>query len=596
VLGAVLLLLGIVGGARGQAATEQSQAERQAVIRAAELRRGGHLDEARAVLEALLRRYPASARGLTTLLQLGTVQSGSSRKMLPFAERAVQATGGRNAVIRQAWVRTLLAADLGDSARAVSRRWVAEQPGQVMAYLSAAEAARRMGHPEEAVALLRSGRVALHDQSAFVQELASLFAEEGDYASAAGAWVRMLGWGEAGIAAVRRRLANAGTERGRALALLSERLREPTVPSQIARSGVELLLRLGRFDSARRLARELTERLPSEAGTAFLQEYVLSARNHTDLAGAIWAAHALARRAMDPAERLQWRGTAADMMWEAGDREAAAGVFEKLAREAEPASETRKLSLRRLFTLRASRDPKAAAEILREMVRSAPPPPHDQAEMALELSDGFLARGRLDAAAKSLAGIPDSISELPLIARVARARGQVALYRGRPAEARGFLETAAVLAGGDPAARTETLDLLRALADADSAEAVVLGSALFRLRAVKGSFSLDKVIGGWDRMAASPARPALLAVLARRLENAGRRDEAARVRARLIDRFPDAPEVATALLGLARSEVERDPDKARASLERLILGFPDSAVAPLARRLLAQLREAIPNS
>lgn len=81
-----------------------------------------------------------------------------------------------------------------------------------------------------------------------------------------------------------------------------------------------------------------------------------------------------------------------------------------------------------------------------------------------------------------------------------------------------------------------------------------------------------------------------MATAAAALERGGFGDEADRARRVLVDSWPDAPETPPALLELGRSAAMQGRiGEASLWLERLVVSFPDHALAPVARRELAGL-------
>jgi hypothetical protein len=80
------------------------------------------------------------------------------------------------------------------------------------------------------------------------------------------------------------------------------------------------------------------------------------------------------------------------------------------------------------------------------------------------------------------------------------------------------------------------------------------------------------------------------------LAHAGRDEQAGEVRRRLVAAFPASPEATGALLALARAELPERPEAARAWLQRLIIDHPDSALAPVARRMLSEIEGRVPSS
>ncbi len=87
--------------------------------------------------------------------------------------------------------------------------------------------------------------------------------------------------------------------------------------------------------------------------------------------------------------------------------------------------------------------------------------------------------------------------------------------------------------------------------------------------------------------------PPLLAYVALMADQADP-DEAERLRVRLIQGYPEALEWSDAVIEVAAHRLDRgrDTEEARAWLETLITNEPEGALAPSARRILAQLNEA----
>src|SRR5207249_4392237 len=107
--------------------------------------------------------------------------------LLPVAQRAV-ATSPHNAALRALLLRTYVALNEPDSARAVAQRWATEQPRDETPYREwaiALEDAHRFG---EARQVLLAGRRALGRPAAFGIELAELLERVGEWEGAAREW------------------------------------------------------------------------------------------------------------------------------------------------------------------------------------------------------------------------------------------------------------------------------------------------------------------------------------------------------------------------------------------------------------------------
>ena len=75
---------------------------------------------------------------------------------------------------------------------------------------------------------------------------------------------------------------------------------------------------------------------------------------------------------------------------------------------------------------------------------------------------------------------------------------------------------------------------------------------------------------------------------AQELQAAGQDREARSVRITIVEGWPRSPEAPRALMELARADRSDDPGQATLWLERLIVEYPESALAPIARRLLSE--------
>ena len=77
---------------------------------------------------------------------------------------------------------------------------------------------------------------------------------------------------------------------------------------------------------------------------------------------------------------------------------------------------------------------------------------------------------------------------------------------------------------------------------------------------------------------------------AQELQEAGKSVEARSVWITIVEGWSGSPEAPRALLELARADHPENPGQATVWLERLVVDYPESAMAPIARRLLAEWR------
>jgi hypothetical protein len=103
------------------------------------------------------------------------------------------------------------------------------------------------------------------------------------------------------------------------------------------------------------------------------------------------------------------------------------------------------------------------------------------------------------------------------------------------------------------------------------------------------SFQAEGLLEEWGSVPAGGVRAAMLAYVGAELAALGRQEEAAHLYAAVVESYPDQVEAASALLALARLALPADGAAAGVWLEQLITGHPESALAPVARRMLAEL-------
>ena len=598
-LAALVVVVGLPGGLGPTVLSGQtpvgSAGETRILNEATTLQQAGRTPEARRLLQELLDGAPGSTSALIMLNQIVSVL-GEPELVLPYAERAAAVARRGNYVAYQVWIRALLASDRPDEARTAARRWIESDPEAPAAYSELAEVARVEGRMEEAISVLVAGRDRIGRADLFAQELAVLYAARPDYATAADEWITILGWGDAGIDIVQRSIEGTGPDGDTAWGALDASLDARVVPFSTSRAAVYLANRLGRPEWARRRAEILITGLDPDSRVPFLRQYALDSRNRGYPQNAAWAATVLVGEADSRGERLQWRAMAAELARQAGNDVEARSAFEAIRSEAEPGTEAHRIALRRLFSMDVSRDLNAAESGIAEYAWRYPEETRDRTAMAIELSNGALSAGDLDRARRALDHAPASPADASTAAVLEGQRGLLVLMAGHPASALSHLEIAAFIPTGDPASRTDAIALVDALSRADSAESAALGRLVLAVRTGRADGATEALRAELRAAPVSEGRPAVLALAAKTLADGGRPAEAAVLRAYLVEAFSSAPEAAPALLALARSTVDMDPGSASGWLEQLILEYPDSAVAPVARRMLAEISGAVPGS
>ena len=563
--------------------------ERRALDHATRLEQAGRQDEAMRALENLLDEQPRSVSALLLLSQYSQ-RAGEPKRVLYRAETAANADDSGLPVLRQVWIRALHTAGLQDSALRVTQRWIEEQPTEASAYLELSGLWARTGNTEEAVDALKTGRVAIGSNRLFVQELAALYADRGAYGDAAVEWRAMLAWGDAGVEAVKRQIADPTTGRSEALEALRKAVafHESTVLER--RGGLHLALLLGEPGWARQIVAGLAEDLPEPAALDVLRDYVARARDAGDLEGAAWAAESLVQRAGTDEDALYWLAFAADLSYEAGDLDRARTAFADLLSEAEPGSDLYELSLQRLHELTVDGDPDRAERLLREHLALYPEQTMSSVRMSVRSARIWLSKGRLEKARSVIDLVPPADAEQAALQGAVL--GRVEILAGRPAEARGHLELAAAVPAGDPGARIRALELLAIVERADSTHLVALGSGVVAATASGDPGPLIESVSRWSTQK-TPGGESMASFAAQELEEAGKIEEARSIRITIVEGWSGSPEAPRALLELARTDHPENPGQAVVWLERLVVDYPESAMAPIARRLLADWRTGV---
>jgi len=162
----------------------------QAIGKGFELERAGHYDQAASVYFATLRAEPAN---LSALLGLERVLPPLNRltELLPAVRRATAASPS-NVAVRGILLRTYVALNEPDSARAVALRWATASPRDEAPYREWAIALENAHRHADARAVLLAGRQALGRPGAFGIELAELNRLTGDWEGAAREWAAAL--------------------------------------------------------------------------------------------------------------------------------------------------------------------------------------------------------------------------------------------------------------------------------------------------------------------------------------------------------------------------------------------------------------------
>lgn len=503
---------------------------------------------------------------------------GRTTEVLPAVAAALQADSASPLAYSVA-ARAYAAARQPDSLAWAAERWARLEPGEETPYREWARLSLQLGDRQMARRALERGQAAIERPDALAAEMAQLDQAEGNYTAAVTGWVRAIeflpGYESTARTALLRVPAGA---RGTVL----QGLRAGTAPT------VKLLeaeLRAAWGDPVGGFnALEPALNGPSAVGTQLLRQYLTALQLDQTSSGARargLTLSALAERLPPGDEAARTRLEAARAFTDAGDQSAAQRVLGQV--------DTSHV---------AATDPAAAVELLLGQGKVA-----DAARRLASLdgkirADRFGALRRRVAWAWALSGHPDDADSLLRPDSTVDGRavsGRIHLLQGDVAGARERLQAAGPYAGGREAAtaRAGLLALLQPIATDTLPE---LGAAFTTLE--RGDTA--RAAAGFARTAQQlppDGGGADLLLFAGRLALSQGNTADAEHAFRAAD-VAAAPAVAPAAeLELARLLLASGRQKdAVATLEHLILTYPNSALVPEARRLRDQARGAIPRT
>ena len=561
----------------------------QAIGQGFELERVGQYERAAGVYFAALRAEPTN---LAALLGLERVLPPLNRlrELLPVARRAA-AQGSGNVALRAVLLRTYVALNEPDSARAVALRWAAAAPRDEAPYREwaiALEDAHRYGAARE---VLRAGRSAVGRQRAFGVELAELNRLSGDWEGAAREWAATLPDAPA-------QLPSAASVLGEAPAAERERITRVLTAGDPApltrRLAGELLLDWGEPQRAWAVFEPSVATPSSDAAFAVKRFADLAGARGTSEARRVQAL-ALARYADLAPEPVtaRARADAARAFIAAGDRAAARDLLERLARDTSAPADAQQLA--QSAVLEALIEDGQLEQAAKELAADARLSADDRAALRLRLARAWIGKGDLDRADAAL----DRDSSVEALA----VRGWTALYRGSLARAHQLFLAAGPYAGDrrDATERTAMVALLEQVPLDSFPE---LGAALLLLArgdSLRASQALGVAAG---RLGPAPGggRADVLLIAGRVAARLGLEQQQAALAlfaevVRIGGQGAGGAAAPAVELEWARLLARRDQTaEAIQHLEHLILSYPGSAVVPEARRELERTKGAIPKS
>ncbi len=585
---ALLLTAGVAAGqnARQQQAMQLRQAE--------SLERAGELDRALGILDGVLSESPAEPRAILAVERIHRRQRRGVRT-LPIVRRAMQADPS-SATLHQVELRVL--ADLGRTAelKQAGEMWLIAVPTSELAYREYAEVLRRIGAYGDAESVLKRGREAIERPSALSSELADIYLERGRFDEAAAEWARIvrsspgLGWDL--ITFKLERLGPSARPAAEAIiATLSSEERTETGRMLIAVAA----LYADQPDVARGEAGAVVENMVPAERQEFTTYLARVASRRSKPAMVAWAYRLLLPYVAEDSLRWNLARQIVQHDLSAGDTATAIDILESVLDRSEAGSRSHQWASGWQIRLYAARpEPTRAERSFQNHLRWYP---DDSAlpSLALTVAESNIRKGRLEQADRVLSSVPLDAANPRLSARMAAARGYLALYAARYEEALSEFEKAAVSLLGEE--RSDALRFLGFLRDANPAELETVAAAHRASLQDRPDRAFEKLIDGLRRAPASSARPGLLLLAGELAIDAGSIDRAETVLRRIVERHSESGEAPVALMILADALVrDRRQAEAIALLEELILDYPESALTPIARRRLAELRQQVPRS
>ena len=567
------LLLLLIGTAQGLTAQQPGN---PSLARALELERQNQYGAAADSFRAVLARTPGDATALMGLERMLDVLQRQS-EIIPAAQAA--AAKAPSDAVYGVLVRAWVASGAQDSARAAVDRWAAAAPGDAQPWRAWVQASMRQRDRATARAAVELARRALKDPGALAYEMAQLRAADGAWPEAAREWMSAIaqlpGYQQAATAALQP-------------APVAARPRILTVLQQDSALDAQLLAaNLGAaWGDPEGAAKTLIAHLPPRSPRAVdaLNAFAAQMRRQGGR-GALMAQglvqEEVARRTVGaPASRALVE--AARAYQEAGDTDAARRVLALVASDG--SSGAGAVSTMVNVLVAAGRMDEAEARFTSSAARL---PAEERDQLRRRLAWGWARAGNLARATARLEG-DSTVDGLAL-------RGRIAIFQGDLASGAEMLRKAGPYAGSreDATSRTALLALLQPI---DQDTLPTLGAALLSLEqgdTAAAAQALERVAGGLP----ADAGGAGLHLLAGRLVHARGDTASAEKMLRAAD-SPAAPAVApVAELELARLMLAAARrSEAQGMLEHLILTYPASAVVPEARRVLDEVKGAVPPS
>jgi tetratricopeptide (TPR) repeat protein len=467
-----------------------------------------------------------------------------------------------------------------DGLRDAAESWMDSGRSSPEPYREVGAVFARVFGSEQALSILQRGRDDLGQPSLFAMEMGDLLKDLGRMDEAVLEWGAVLGDDGSSVSAVMRRVGEIEEDRERLVLPLLEQLRNPPTTAARLRAGARIALEAGAFAEARSLAEAALESLEDRARRGFLTALARQAQEVAATGVALWAYEVLRDGAGEGVEirALDQRITA--MALEIGDTVRALEAQQAIADDLPEGSPDRQQALAEIIRLGIAWGEADMRESLEAFGGEFPDAPQLD-ELAVTLAVQLDADGDQEGARSLLAGVVGPRSALE--------RGYLHLSAGEVAPGREALQAA--LPGVSAAAATEVIALLDVLdrLEGEPLAAFIRGAVLAHHGRTDEALSeLEAAVDAAPR----DERSSLLAMGARIADEGRVPEKAADFRERIIRDHSYSAQVPEATLELARFKAATPAGVAEAIrlLEDLILGQPNSAIVPTARRELQRIQ------
>lgn len=573
-----MLLAGVTVPAAAQR-TAAAPYDTAVLSRALDAERSGAVATADSAFALVLRSSPAN---VPALMGIDRMAARLNRRddLLPWVRRALAVDSTTTGVLLEA-LRCFAMLGRPDSAAKYAQRWSAETPGDESPYREWSMAALEVRDAAQAQSALEVGRGRL-GPGALGLELAQLLQQRGDIAPATREWI--------GVVRHSPELRDGAAGQLAQVPPGQRAVVQQTLAADSSREARQLLglvdLTWGDLDDGARLVQSALPGNASDA-LALLNSVIGALHDRRDRAALQIRGAALESMAQrEPAAAaVRTRLAAASAYADAGDERDARRLLDQSAASGDKApAMAEQESAARLDVLVAEGNAADAEKILAQLNPELGPDQHD--DFARRIAVAWARKGNV-ARAEALVQRDSSTAGLDL-------RGWLALYHGDLAGATTLFKAAGPFDDDRARAssRVSTLALLQVIGK-DTLPA--LGQAFRELAAgdsAQAVTALGRVAVTLDSGAAAEVR-----LLAGRIALARGDTSAAVALLHQADVAAVPASAAAAQYELARiSATQGRSAEASAILEQLLVAFPESAVAPEARRLYDTLRGAVPDA